>query len=331
MGLPITDGVVTIREMQPGDAGVIVAGRDDVSRRFLGPGDPNPRPVAVIEVDRVVVGWVDHDDDRPWLAPDECNIGYHVFAEHRGHGFASRAVQLLLHHLAQDSQYSTASLLIDPGNQRSLALARRLGFPRAPDLDGNRLFKAPVPSLSPTDGVVTIRRQHVDDLDIDLAAKDEEQIRWLWLPGEREKWEAMTASEQREHARRGLTANHDAFGHGPKWTFAVDLVASGEEARTVAYVDVDLANDEVPAGEANLSYSCHPAFRRRGLTTRAARLAVAFVRDNTAAGEVHIIVDPDNSASLGVAQAIGRAAQLQSAATIVRGQTMHRHIITIER
>ena len=233
MGLPITDGVVTIREMQPGDAGVIVAGRDDVSRRFLGPGDPNPRPAAIIEVDRVVVGWVDHDDDRPWLAPDECNVGYHVFAEHRGHGFASRAVQLLLHLLAQDGRYSTASLLIDPGNQRSLALARRLGFPPAPDLDGNRLFKVPVPPLSPTDGVVTIRRQHVDDLDMDLAAKDEEQIRWLWLPGEREEWAAMTATERRDHARRGLQANHDAFGHGPKWIFAVDLVGSDEEARMV--------------------------------------------------------------------------------------------------
>ena len=331
MGLPITDGVVTIRQMQPGDAGVIVAGRDDVSRRFLGPGDPHPRPVAVIEVDGVVVGWVDHDDDRPWLAPDECNVGYHVFAEHRGQGFASRAVQLLLHLLAQDGRYSTASLLIDPGNQRSLALARRLGYPRAPDLDGNRLFQVPVPSLSPTDGVVTIRRQHVDDLDRDLAAKDQEQIRWLWLPGEREEWAGMTATEQREHAARGLQANHDAFGHGPKWIFAVDLVVSGEEARMVAYVDVDLANDHVPAGEANLSYSCHPGFRRRGITTRAARLAVAFVRDHTAAREVHLIVDPDNAPSLGVAQALDPAAQLPVAKTIVRGQTMHRHILTIER
>ena len=97
------------------------------------------------------------------------------------------------------------------------------------------------PPLSYSDGVVTIRRQHVDDLEADLAAKDDEQIRWLWLPGQREQWQAMTRDEQRAHAARTLTANHDAFGTGPKWCFSVDST----DASYVAYIDFDLANEHV--------------------------------------------------------------------------------------
>ena len=73
----------------------------------------------------------------------------------------------------------------------------------------------------------------------------------------------MTPAEQRAHAVRGLQANHDAFGHGPKWTFAVDTAGDG----AAAYVDCDLANDKVPAGEANVSYATHPAHRGQGLAT----------------------------------------------------------------
>jgi hypothetical protein len=52
-----------------------------------------------------------------------------------------------------------------------------------------------------TDGRLTIRRLQVSDLDADLEAKDDEQIDWLWDPGHREAWEAMTPDEQREHAK----------------------------------------------------------------------------------------------------------------------------------
>jgi RimJ/RimL family protein N-acetyltransferase len=324
VGLPITDGVVTIRAPRPGDTAVLVAGRDDVSRRFLGEGDPDPRPVAVIEVDGEVVGWVDHDD-RSWLESHECNIGYHVFAAHRGGGYASRAVQLLLHLLAMEGRYSVATLLIDRENERSQALARRNGYPRVPDLDGHPFFKVDVPPLALSDGTVTIRRQSVDDLEMDLGAKDAEQIRWLWQPGQGDLWAAMSPAEQRDHARRGLQANHDAFGHGPKWTFAVDRA----DQHAVAYVDCDLANEHVPVGEANVSYSCHPAFRGRGLTTAAARLVVDFVRLHTGAREVHVIADADNAPSIAVARALVAAETERW--TTARGETMVRHVMAISR
>lgn len=117
-------------------------------------------------------------------------------------------------------------------------------------------------------GAVTIRRQQVADLDADLESKDDEQIDWLWLPGQRESWEAMTPGEQRAHALSGLQANHEAFGTGPKWTFAVDA----SDADCVAYVDCDLANGHVPSGEANISYTSHPSHQGKGHVSRAVRV-----------------------------------------------------------
>lgn len=160
---PTTDGVVTIRPPEPGDAATLIAGRDAEFHRFLGPGSDSPEPVGCIVVDGAVVGWVDHDDERSWLEPGEVNLGYNVFADHRGRGIATRAVRLLVHHLAVDTRDRVATVLIDPQNARSLALARRAGFSEWSDLDGNPYGKRPVPPLSYSDGVVTIRRHEESD------------------------------------------------------------------------------------------------------------------------------------------------------------------------
>lgn len=159
----LSDGPVTIRPSGPDDAAVLVAGRDEAFHRFLGPGDPSPSPVACIVVDGEVVGWVDHDHDRSWLAPHEVNVGYHVFAEHRGHGYATRAVRLLLEHLALDTDWRTATLLIDAANERSLALAARAGFHRVGDLDGHPYWKLDVAaSIDPTLASVEAYTAHAD-------------------------------------------------------------------------------------------------------------------------------------------------------------------------
>lgn len=292
-----TDGLVTIRPSAASD----VAGRDEVSRRFLGPGDADRQPTGGIVVDNTVVGWVDYDANGSWLEPGEVNVGYHLFAAFRGHGYASRAVQLLIHHLAIDTSYRVATLLIHPDNGPSLALARRLRFTPHGDVDGSQYWKRTVPPLSYSDGVVTIRRQQRSDIDADLEAKDEEQISWLWLRGHRERWQAMTPAQQREHALKGLQANRDAFGTGPKWTFAVDA----SDTTAVGYVDCDLANDCVPHGEANISYSAHPARRGRGYVSRAVRLELLFLRDHTGASAAHILIDAENTASLRVARSVG--------------------------
>lgn len=166
MALPdeTTDGVVVLRPPRPGDAAVLVAGRDDESRRWLGQGDAEPAPVACIVVGGQVVGWVDWDAPRPWLGPGEVNVGYGVFPPHRGRGYVTRAVHLLLHRLALEGAVHTATLAIDKANARSLAVARRTGFAPAGEIDErNAYFVRPVPPLTYADGVVAIRRPRPDD------------------------------------------------------------------------------------------------------------------------------------------------------------------------
>jgi RimJ/RimL family protein N-acetyltransferase len=266
----------------------------------MGSGSAEPRPTACITLDDRVVGWVDWETGHAWLGAGEVNVGYNVFAEHRGAGYATRAVMLLLHRLAIEGEYRSASVLIDRDNVESHGVAVRAGFVDRGAGDNNRYLVRLVPPLTYDDGVVSIRCQEAADLDADLAAKDEAQIRWMWRPGERERWEAMTAAEKREHSRLGLAKNRDSFGRGPKWTFAVDAGASC----CVAYVDCDLANPRVPAGEANVSYSCHPEHRGKGYVSRAVRLILHFLVEHTGVRRAHLCIERENVASLRVARAV---------------------------
>lgn len=141
----ITDGVVTIRPPRSGDASLLVAGQDDEFRRWLGPGAGEPTPTACIVVDGDVVGWVDFDiEGHDWLRPGEVNVGYFVLAPHRRRGYASRAVELLLVHLARHTDHRVATLSIDPDNVASLGVAAGLGFTAAGTVEGNRFFRRPV-------------------------------------------------------------------------------------------------------------------------------------------------------------------------------------------
>lgn len=287
---PMSDGVITLRPPQPEDVDALIAGRDEVFLRWLGPGSDDPQPTACIEVAGKVVGRVDYDSERKWLQPRRVNVGYNVFGHYRGNGYATRAVQLLMHHLAVRTDTRVASLVIDAENHRSLAVARRLRFELTRTDDGQHHFARPVPPLTYGDGVVVIRPPRLDDLDADLEAKDERQIDWMWRPGEREKWTAMTSRQQRDHALAGLARRRDDFGIGPKWTFSVDAL----DCLCVAYVDCDLLNGDVPAGQANIAYSAHPHHRGKGYVSRAVRLVLRFLSDHTGAGDAHIIVDAEN-------------------------------------
>ena len=188
---------------------------------------------------------------------------------------------------------------------------------------GDRLLTRAIPPVTYSDGVVTIRPLRADDIDRHMEAIDDEQIDWLWLPGDRQGWEAMTPVEQREHNVLYLRASQDTFGSGPKWIFAADLAG----ASYVAYVDCDLANINVPAGEANISYTAHPAYRRHGNVSRAVRLVTSFLRDHTGAGSAHIIVDAANAASLRVAHAVGAVEAERWRDEY--GRTMIRHVLPL--
>jgi RimJ/RimL family protein N-acetyltransferase len=136
----LTDGVVTLRPPGPGDGRLLIEGRDEEFHRWLGPGAEEPQPVACIWVDDELAGWVDYDVDHDWLEPGQVNVGYFVFAPARGQGYAARAVELLLEHLRSETGYTVATLVIHPENERSLAVARRAGFTRSGEVNGEPFF-----------------------------------------------------------------------------------------------------------------------------------------------------------------------------------------------
>jgi len=123
----VTAGRVTLRAPEAGDASVLIAGRDEEFRRWLGPGTSDPDPTACILVDGEVVGWVDFDAQRPWLEPGAVNIGYSVFAGHRGRGVAASAVRLLIDWLAAETAHVSATFLIDAENFASQRVALAVG------------------------------------------------------------------------------------------------------------------------------------------------------------------------------------------------------------
>lgn len=301
----LRDGVVSLRApSDKSDVDALLATRDSEWERWLGSGSREPAPAACIEVGGSVVGWVDIDQDseHSWLLPGELNIGYALGPTRRGYGYATRAVRLLVHYLAWSETCTTATLLIDPGNAASNAVAERAGFAYHGEVDGQLLFKRSVPPVTYTDGVVTLRPQSPDsDLEAHLEATDDAQMEWLWQPGDRELWEAKSLEEQRMHQESHLTRMRDSWGYGPKWAFSADL----EGVPYAVFVDCDLANDGVRHGEANISYAAHPRHRGKSYVSRSVRLIVEFLRENTGAKRAYIRVDPRNDASLRVARAVG--------------------------
>ena len=100
-------------------------------------------------VDDEIVGWIDFDSGRDWLPPGAVNVGYFLFAPARGNGYATRAMTLLLEHLATQPDVDTATALIDPGNARSLAVAERAGFTERGIVDGSVYLTRPVRPVRP--------------------------------------------------------------------------------------------------------------------------------------------------------------------------------------
>ena len=238
----------------------------------------------------------------------------------------TRSVPLLLHHVAlHEPHVRTATLSINPENARSRAVAERCGFTRGEDLpNGSTFWTRPVPPITYTDGVVTIRRPTVEDAEAHTAMIDDVQIDWLWEPGHRALWAAKTPAEQLDHQRAHLQRVHDDFAHGPKWTFAVEV-----DGTYVGHVDADLANPHVATGDANVSYTMAPSHRGRGYVSRAVRLVLRFIAEHTGAREAHIVVHPDNEASLRVARAVG--AEERERDVDHHGDTMVRHVCAITR
>ena len=141
-----------------------------------------------------------------------------------------------------------------------------------------------------TDGVIVLDTFRLEDLDAQLAGDDEEQARRFgWYP----------ATSTPETVRQAILRWQENWQTGgPTRAFAVRQVATGE---LVGGCEVRLKEP----GLAHLSYWVFPAHRRRGLASRAVRLACGYAFAELGVERLELSIEADNVASQGVARRAG--------------------------
>lgn len=152
-------------------------------------------------------------------------------------------------------------------------------------------METPPPGARLTDGTVTLSPLGPDDGPAHLAGEDEQLIRWLsGGPGTPE----------------GVAAylRHCAG----QWADGGSLRAFGirvDGGRTLAgTIDLRFAAEGLTRGQVNVAYGLYPAWRGRGLATRAVLLVCPYAAAEGARAAV-IQVEPGNAASVAVARRAG--------------------------
>jgi RimJ/RimL family protein N-acetyltransferase len=141
-----------------------------------------------------------------------------------------------------------------------------------------------------TDGVLVIGPLRPEDAATHLAGEDAELVRWL-------NGGPATLADVESYIRR--TIAWWAAG-GPKLAFGIRA-----DGVLVGTIDVDLALPSLLPREANLAYGLYPAWRGRGLATRAVLLTCRYLRDRGDVDLAVIMTDPRNRASAAVAERAG--------------------------
>lgn len=116
------------------------------------------------------------------------------------------------------------------------------------------------------DGVVSLTPFGPDDLEAHLAGEDEEIVRWLsGEPSDRAGLLAYLRGCERAWVEGGPMHN---FG-----------IRCGAETVLAGTMDVQFDQPYLPPGQVNLSYGLYPAWRGRGLATRAVALACDYAAE----------------------------------------------------
>lgn len=141
-----------------------------------------------------------------------------------------------------------------------------------------------------TDGVIRLSPLCLEDVDPHLAGEDAELVRWL-------SGGISTRQSVEDYIRRCMD-QWDAGG--PVHAFGVR--AGSDEL--VGTTEVQFDRPYLQPGTVNISYGLHPAWRGRGIATRAVLLAGAHA---AAAGAVQAVlrIEPRNTASIAVARRAG--------------------------
>jgi RimJ/RimL family protein N-acetyltransferase/8-oxo-dGTP pyrophosphatase MutT (NUDIX family) len=143
----LSDGVVTLRPWRDEDVEEAVAGHDEELAYWFGWDVDSPsvekhreaveRWRRAYDDDRSVVAFVIEHDGTVVGSVDVRNVGEHtgqlswaLYAGHRGHGYATRAVRLLADYALDELGYTRVEAKVEPGNTRSTRVATRSGMRR---------------------------------------------------------------------------------------------------------------------------------------------------------------------------------------------------------
>lgn len=141
-----------------------------------------------------------------------------------------------------------------------------------------------------TDGTILLDGHTLADAEAHLAGEDEEQARRFgWHP-------ARSTSESVHQAIERWQAEWESGG--ARRTFAVREAQTGSLA---GGCELRLRDDRI----AEISYWTFPAFRGKGLASRAVELLCRWAFAELAVERVELYVEPDNVASRGVALRAG--------------------------
>ena len=138
---------------------------------------------------------------------------------------------------------------------------------------------------------IGLRLLTADDVEAHNAGEDDLTVRWLTggygdVPGTTAHFETLAANAAAGRGKRGYGV----------WV----------DGRLGGYVDLDPDNrDGLVEGDVNISYAVHPWARGRGVAVEAVRLVVDVIRARSIGERVAIRVEPENVASVRVAEKAG--------------------------
>lgn len=139
--------------------------------------------------------------------------------------------------------------------------------------------------------MIELRAFTDEDIQAHNAGEDDETVRWL-------SGRSGTVDSTRGHF--AMLADNASRGVG-KRGFAIWL-----DDQLAGYIDFDPETNHLPAvGDVNISYAVHPWARRRAVATTAVRLVCNYIADQNIGDRAIIRADPQNIASLRVAERCG--------------------------
>lgn len=145
----VSDGTVVLRPLTMDDAAAHLAGEDSEFSTWLSGGVSTGEtvrrhiersqalwrdggPIFAFAICRAgsndPLGTIDVQLEQPALGSGQANLAYGLYPEGRGHGLATRAVDLAMEFPRRHTDATSAQIRALPGNPRSAAVALRAGF-----------------------------------------------------------------------------------------------------------------------------------------------------------------------------------------------------------